>query len=420
VRRAALAGILAAALLAAGGAGGGAGDGTTGGGTPAQRASGDRPPPDEQQLQEMLDRRARALLAGQADAYAATATGAQRGRDLREARVAQRLQLRDVNLQLRDATVEDGRATLDVVASWGIRGVRGVYVTERRMRAARRPGGWRITAVLDRRGRPPWELADYTQRDLHHFALLAPRDLAVADADLQLALEGGYEAIRSALAHVPLNRRYLVVVAPDAATARRMTVDIRGVEGLAAISDTAVHEDGPAKAVTKVVSQRLLVLWPAFAALGADERRRVIAHELTHAVLAVETSGRTPSWLVEGIALYTSGDHRSEQVRAALRGTAGEDGRLAAEEFSLRRLSAPDAIAGLTGARQSGAYAYASAAAFALADAHGSRAILRLYDAFNDEQLRGRPGPALVDRALRRTIGIGIDAFDAQVRASAG
>jgi hypothetical protein len=417
MRRAALAGLLAAVLLAPGCGGQG---GPRGGGTPAQRANGDRPPADEEQLQVLLGRRAQALAAGQVGVYAATATGAQRARDRREARVAARLKLRDVNLQLRNATLEDGRGTLDAVFSWGVRGVRGVFVAVRSMRTARRPDGWRISAVLDRRGRPPWELADYTQRDLRHFALLAPKDLEVADADLELALEGGYAAIRAALPRAALNRRYLVVVAPSAAAARRMTVDIRGIDGLAAISDTAVHEDGPAQKVMQVVSQRLLVVWPAFAALGADERRRVIAHELTHAVLAGDTSGRTPSWLVEGIALYTSGDDRRDQVRAALDGHAGEEGRLAAAEFSLRRLSTPDAIARLTGARQSGAYAYASAAAFVLADAHGSRAVLRLYDAFNDAKLRGRPGPALVDRALRRTIGVGIDAFDARVRAAAG
>ncbi len=83
-----------------------------------------------------------------------------------------------------------------------------------------------------------------------------------------------------------LRRRYLVVVAGDAAQARQMTTGIRGVATLAAISDSAVREQGPADRVVQVASQRLLVVWPAFAPLDADGRARVVAHELTHAALA--------------------------------------------------------------------------------------------------------------------------------------
>jgi hypothetical protein len=306
-----------------------------------------------------------------------------------------------------------------VAAAWGVRGVRGTFVAARTLRAERRAGGWRITGVRGARGRPPWEVADYGQRRLAHFTVLAPRDLDVDAAGLPATLAAGYAAIRTALPRATLRRRYLVVVAPSAGAAYRLTTDIRGIGGLAAISDTAVHEDGPARRVSAVTSQRLLVVWPAFAGLGEDERRRVIAHELTHAVLAEATSGRTPAWLVEGIALYTSGDARADRVAAALDGRAGAPGVTARTAFSLRELSAPDAIARMHGARQAGAYAYASAATFTLAARYGRRALGALYDSFNDESLAGRPGPALVDRALRRTIGEGLDAFEAEVRGAA-
>jgi hypothetical protein len=386
-------------------------------GSPAQRGGGDRPASDRDQLQALLDRRAQALVEGRPDAYAATAAGSQRHRDQHDGRVAARLDLRDVRMQIRSVSVQGGRATIRAGASWGIRGVRGTFVGERRLTASRRPGGWRITGVRDRRGLPPWEAADYAQRRIGHFVVIAPAAIGVDAAGLPAALAAGYDAIHAALPKVPLKRRYLVVVAPTARVARALTLDIGGVEGLAAISDTAVHETGPAQRVQAVVSQRLLVVWPSFIGLTETERRRVVAHELTHAVLADTTSGRTPSWLVEGIALLVSGDRRDAQVAAALSGGAGEAGRVATQEFDLRALSAPDAIARLTGARQAGAYAYASAATFALAAAFGPHAVLRLYDAFNDESLRGRPGPALVDRALRRTIGEGLTAFEARVRA---
>ena len=47
------------------------------------------------------------------------------------------------------------------------------------------------------------------------------------------------------LARSRLRRRYLVVVAGDAAQARALTTEIRGVETLAAISDAAINESGP-------------------------------------------------------------------------------------------------------------------------------------------------------------------------------
>jgi hypothetical protein len=239
----------------------------------------------------------------------------------------------------------------------------------------------------------------------------------VAAAGLPAALADGYAGFAAALPNARLRRRYLVVVAGTAVAARRLTEAIRGVESLAAVSDTAVRETGPAERVREVISQRLLVVWPAFAALGGDERRRVVAHELTHLVLAAATSGRTPSWLVEGMALYVSGDRRSDEAGAVLQGLASQSAA-ARPALDLRRLSTPNAIARLRGAEQAGAYAYASAAAFALADTYGRRALLRLYAAFNDAHLRGRPGPRLVDRALRRTLGVSLAAFERRLRAS--
>lgn len=413
--RAALVLVVLAVAVAGCGGGHSAAPTARGAGAPAVA----KPPSDRQQLAVLLDRRAQALLAHHVRGYVATAMGQQRERDRDDARDATALALRDVTLELRSATIEGNRARLRVLSTWGIRGVRGTFTGTRRMRAHRTAAGWRITRVAGSRGLPPWEVAEYAQHAGGHFVVLAPRGIDVTAAGLPVSLEAGYRAIRTALPKVRLLRRYLVVVAPDAAAAREMTLDIRGVEGLSAISDTAVREAGPARRVERVISQRLLVIWPAFAPAGRDEQRRVVAHELTHAVLAGQTSGRTPGWLVEGVALYVSGDRRDDQIRAALSGLAGRPGEIAAREFHLRALSAPDAIARLQGARQAGAYAYASAAAFTLAAAHGREALMRLYAAFDDESLTGQPGPALVDEALRRTIHEGLAAFDREVREAA-
>ena len=193
------------------------------------------------------------------------------------------------------------------------------------------------------------------------------------------------------LARGRLRRRYLVVVAGDAAQARALTTEIRGVETLAAISDATINESGPERRTVGVVSLRLLVVLPAFAALDPDGRLRVITHELTHAALTGATSGRTPAWLVEGVALYVSGDRRPAPPGA-----------------DLGALAAPGAIARASGDAQAAAYATSSAAAFAIADRFGPRRLLRLYDAFNDPELVGEPGPRLVRRAVRRELGVSL------------
>ena len=202
-----------------------------------------------------------------------------------------------------------------------------------------------------------------------------------------------------------LRRRYLVVVAGDAAQARQMTTGIRGVATLAAISDSAVREKGPADRVVQVASQRLVVVWPSFAPLDADGRRRVVAHELTHAALAGKTSGRTPGWLVEGIALYVSGDRR---VGDAARYVAGDAGGVSRRALTLTGLSSPGAIGRLDGEGQSAAYAYSSAAAFYIAERFGRKRYLRLYDAFNDPKLTEPEGAELTAAAVRKTLGISL------------
>ena len=102
----------------------------------------------------------------------------------------------------------------------------------------------------------------------------------------------------------------------------------------------------------------------------------MVTHELTHAALTGSTSGRTPAWLSEGVALYVSRDRRAAPPGA-----------------DLAALSHPDAIGRLTGDAQATAYDASSAAAYAIADRFGTDRLLELYEAFNDPDLRGRPGP---------------------------
>jgi len=402
----------ACGLLLLAGCGDGAGDdGPPGlGGSPAQGTARPAPPSPEAQLETLLDRRAEALEAGRPRAHAATATGPQRATDRRTARNARPLPLRAVALTATAIDVDGRSATLAVRSSYAVEGIRGRFEAPRTLRAIRTGDGWRIRSEAGGRRRHPWELARFTAQRSEHFTVLAPATLATGG--LTDALEAGYARMRDVLASGRLRRRYLVVVAADAAQARHMTTGIRGVATLAAISDTAVREQGIAERVVSVGSQRLLVIWPAFAPLDPDGRRRVVAHELTHAALAGRTSGRTPAWLIEGIALYVSGDDRTADAAALLLG--GATGRA----LTLAGLSRPDAIGRLGGDGQTAAYAYSSAAAFYIAGRFGRRRCFALYDAFNRESLDGPAGARLTARAVRRTLGVSLAALERDLRAA--
>jgi hypothetical protein len=359
--------------------------------TPSPRAQGratPQPPSDEERISDLLRDRADALEKGDRRAYLMTSTPSMQRRDEVAIRRAQRLRLRAVALDPGSVNVAGTRATTTVEERYGMARIRGRFETTRRVVLARRGGRWRVAAVHTRRGLPPWEVADFREHWTRHFVVLAPS--AMPAAGLLPTLESGYAAMRSRLKQ-PLRHRYLVIAAADPEQARALTNQIRGLEGLAAISDATISQHGPALAVSKVVSLRLLVVASVFETLDPAGRVRTIAHELTHAALAGSTSGRTPAWLVEGVAMYVSGDRRPAPANPDLAG-----------------LSQPDAIAKLSGDAQARGYATSSAAAFAIADRWGDEKLLKLYDAFNDTSLRGKPGPKLVNRALQRELGIGL------------
>jgi hypothetical protein len=283
--------------------------------------------------------------------------------------------------------------------TYGVRGVAGSFGGDLRFSARRVGDRWRVRRTpSSARGRPPWLVDDYVRVSAGHFVVWMPRGLP--PEGLLAALADGYARIRRALPHRTLRRRYLVVVARDVDRARRITQSIRGLDGLTALTDTQVALQGPAERVVGVSSQRLLVVWPAFTELTAEQQRQTVTHELTHAVLAPVTSGRLPAWVSEGVAEYVSGDRRTPQ----------------ATRPTLRALSRPGSIGRLEGERQSEAYNRASAAAYLIAGRYGRDKLLALYVAFNRESLRGKAGPDLVDRALHRVLGTSLSALDRDLR----
>lgn len=403
-------GLVVLALAAAGCGGGHASRHATP--SPGATAGGGRPSAAED-FEALLQRRAQALQDGDAAALAATSVGRQRARDRRAARRAGALRLRGVQLM--------AGAGPRVRLSYRLAGATGTFTAPRVVRAMRTAAGWRVASEhpLGRRDRVPWDVAAFRRRPTRHFLLLTPP--GVRPVGLAATLEAGRRRVAAALPGVRVPDRLAVIVAASAGEARALSRRIRGVESLAALAEAIVRVTGPAQRVQRVAGQRLIVVWPEFSRLDAAERERVVTHELTHAALARGTSGRTPAWLTEGVALYASGDRRADQAGALLSGGelvgVGTRGRRAAlRAASLTALAGPDAIGRRTGVAQAAAYAYASAAAFAVAARFDRAGLLRLYDAFADPALRGAPGARLQARAIERALHEPPSALAAQIR----
>jgi hypothetical protein len=350
-----------AAVLALAGCGGKHGPGPQPGPAPTGTP---RPPTDRELIGDLLARRAHRLPAGR----------------------AAHLGLRRPHYAVVRITLHRRRARIRARLSYRVRGVRGDFGTPRTLMVRKRHRHWRFDRALGGRDADPWEVDDYVRQGLPHFVVFTPRDIPVPTD----VLEAGYGRLRDALRNSHLRRRYLVVVARDAEHARRLTRRIAGVENLTALTDTQL---GAGK---RIAAQRLIVVWSAFANTSYDDQVTVVTHELTHAVLAPFVTGRTPAWLIEGVALYVSGDDRRAEY-AALPAVP-----------TLAALSTPDAIAQLTGETQRAAYATSSAAAFVIAERYGRGALLDLYRAFASAGPQ-RGSAAFADRVLRRVLGTGLE-----------
>lgn len=382
-------------------------------GAPAETRSTRRPTPaqDRAALRVLLARRFAALQNGRPSAYAATATAPRRPHDAADVRRSDGLGLRALAVRITALRLSGERAALTARIAYRMAGVPGRWDYVQRIHARRTAKGWRVTMARTSEPQPPWELAAYRIIDTRHFRVLVPEGVSPAGADLEGTLERAYAEIRDRLPG-RLARRYAVLIATDGRDLGAMAPAVRSVSQLSAITDLAVRTVGPAERVTEVISLRVLVPWESFVTASAETRGRVMAHELAHAALAPVTSGRTPAWLQEGIALYISGDRRvvPEGLLTGLPSATG------ATRATLARLARPDAMSGLDGGRLSAAYRLSSSAGFYIAARYGPDRLLELLDAYNDETLPGNAGRALSSAATRRTLGVGLDRLERDIR----
>jgi hypothetical protein len=369
-----------------------------------EAAATDRPQDDATDIERLLHDRVEALERRDVGAYAATATGAQRDRDRRAARRAVRMSIERVRLVPDDLQTSGNSAKVTVTMSYRVRGMSRPFLTSRRLTIRRTPDDWRISRDVARAEPLPWEVSSFRLTRAPHIVLLTPPGVDVEP--LRSGLAAAYREIRRDLPARDLPRSVLVIGARDAAQTERLTGRI--ARGVVALANVRVDfGPPPAMEVDRVLAQRMIVVDSRWRTLPPAERQSTLVHEMTHTALNPDTSGRTPPWLVEGVAMYVSGDDRAEEARLRAAG--------AGPSVKLRQLCRPNSIFTMNGRDQGAAYAASSAAAEAIVDRRGTKALFRLYDAFNDSTIDGRTCAAMTDRVMRRTLDMSLSELEAAV-----
>jgi hypothetical protein len=406
----------------------GCGDSAKSAPTPATKTSADtsRPAPateekeqpsDNEQLDTLLADRGAALEQGDVEDFLATSTGSQVAKDRRQMTAAKALPLTSVKLRAKGTEISGDKAKLRVEMSYSFDGIDTYYFKTSSMTLAKTEDGWRVADDKPTYGLlAPWEYKRYTARTSPHFLALAPRGMKVGS--LMTDLEKGYNRMRRGLPGVKAPRKVLVIVARTGTDTKALTKDIKTLRSLTAVAENQYSTTGAAKRIDEVWGQRVFVLWRSYGNRSANERRMVVAHELVHTALASRTSARTPPWLTEGIAMYVSGDNRAGDAGALIsgRGVLKDQSKqgAATRAMSLVRLSKPRALSNMSSVSLSFAYSYSSAAAYAIAEKHGRKGLLRLLSTFNSEKIKGT-GSRMTDRAVRRALHMSLSSLKREV-----
>lgn len=362
------------------------------------------PPDAAAEIGRLLRDRARALESRDLRTLGATATGGQRARDRRSARRAGRLDVQRIRFVPDDLQTSGNSAKLGAAMAYRVRGLKRTFKVRRRITARKSASGWRVTREVAR-GRPlPWEVAPFEVSRAPHVVLFAAP--GVDAGPLRPGLADAYRDIRRDLPARDLPGSVLVIATRDMAQTEQLTGPITG--GVIALANVdAVYGPAPALPVERVLDQRMIVVDSNWSTLPPESRQSVLVHEMTHTALGPDTSARTPAWLVEGVAMHVAGEDRSEQAQLRAAGVA--------PAMKLRRICGRHSILKLKGSASAAAYDASTAAAEAIVARHGTKALFRLYDAFNDQRFDGPTCAAMSNRVLRRTLGMSLAELEAAV-----
>lgn len=250
--------------------------------------------PARADVQRVLDRRAAAVLAHDAAAYARTGTGT--GFDQLSA-----IPLAAWSYRVRDVQRTGDTATADVELRYRVEGYdRGPVTVGRTVRLSRDDGGGAWSVDSDRpakeSGQQPWDQgAVEVVRGTHSLVLGVGQSTAMLRRFADLA-DRAVPAVSDAW-DGDWSRRVVVVVPRSVeGMAGLLGSPASSYRGIAAVTtgETGGREHAPA--------DRIIVNPDAYGLLGSLGKQVVLTHETTHVATRADTTSATPLWLSEGYA----------------------------------------------------------------------------------------------------------------------
>ncbi|MFF8274848.1 hypothetical protein ACF05T_01830 [Streptomyces lateritius] len=263
-------------------------------------ASPEPPDPAPRQIQTLLDRHARAVLARDEAAYAVDLDPALAPAALREFEHLAEVPLGAWRYRLKDFDRSgEGRATARAELSYEIRGYdSGPVTTERVLDLAERDGRWYVSADRPASGAAQqlWQQGDVEAERGERSLVLGVGQSPERLREIAAAADRAVPAVSAAWPEKWAGRVVVLVPASLDAMGGLLGAPAPSYRGIAAVTTGEVRggPDAPA--------DRVIVNPEAYGELGAFGRQMVLTHETTHVATRAHTSPATPVWLSEGLA----------------------------------------------------------------------------------------------------------------------
>ncbi|MFI6872263.1 hypothetical protein ACIBL6_02350 [Streptomyces sp. NPDC050400] len=342
-------------------------------------------------VQRVLDRRADAVLDGDAGAYRATG-----GADPYLLSDLAEVPLKSWAYELTRLDGRGSRIGAEAELRYRVDGYDGApVVAARRLTLERKDGGWRVVEdePVNKSGRQLWEQGRVTavQGD-HSLVLGVGQQRSVLRSYARIA-DDAVPAVVDAWGSDWA--RGVVVLVPESldGMGELLGAPASGYQGIAAVTT------GEAGGSRTAPADRVILNPEAYGVLGYFGKQVVLTHETTHVATRAVTSAATPLWLSEGYADWVG-----------YRGTGRTAGQAAPElQRSVRDGSAPaelpdDAAFGFSGDAAELARAYESGwmACRMIADRWGEEKLKAFYRAVGGHRQRA----GAVEGALASVLGV--------------
>jgi len=355
-------------------------------------AAGGAPPPTAtptaeqaalRELENLLERQAKALLTGDLTAYLATFAEGLRQDQQTIFERSRKMPLSDYHLSVSPSAVltfpdlEQGRVSdIAVFVRYRLRGVPEDNPFEHTLRATfeRRNGEWIISAYETEKPPPFWWSGDIVAQETPHFLIITRPDAGDALTSVAQECEQAYRGIQAA------------GLAPEERLVAYLTTT---QEDFTAQTGMGSRTLGAALSRYELAGEQIQALGRAFYINGeafTDQpddggpfgRLATIRHELVHLALARESRPFTPIWLVEGAAMHYAG-----QLSPDFRRRLVADGRL--DSLSLERLTGADSLGAYDLLGQSVGYEYIFSGETVryLIDTYGADSFREFYRSFS-------------------------------------